>query len=287
MLKNQQKIFKLFTHTDLDGVGCALVAKTYVNEEDDYSLNISYCENNTVDQQVREFLKFWEPLDGNKVTCYITDLSVNKETAELIDKSNLDVRLLDHHASAEWLNEYSWATVSVNQETVPLPTSGTLMFYCELYPVLTNPRLATFVHDVNNWDTWMWKSAGLRMPELYSTILRVKGRELFMEEIFPKLIASQLELPAGWNELMEKEEANKREYIAEMKNKAFEYEYEGDKYLALFASKYISELGNTLSEEHPQYAGVIMITEGRRSRLILPALPRITETAFLTSFTTT
>lgn len=58
---------------------------------------------------------------------YITDIRVNEEVAELLDKRG-GVFLLDHHPTALELNKYSWCKVIVEYLN-GVKTSGTKMFY--------------------------------------------------------------------------------------------------------------------------------------------------------------
>lgn len=97
----------LFTHNDLDGVGCAiLVKKVYgdaadihmmmANESSEY---ITGWLNNTFQPNLHTFV-------------FIADLSVDEETAKLLEEK-LQGRcvLLDHHETAEGLSNHNWCNV--------------------------------------------------------------------------------------------------------------------------------------------------------------------------------
>ena len=45
-------MIKLFTHTDLDGVGCAILAKLAFGEE----VDISYCNYDDINENVMNYL---------------------------------------------------------------------------------------------------------------------------------------------------------------------------------------------------------------------------------------
>ncbi|WP_252241567.1 hypothetical protein [Clostridium sp. ZBS18] len=71
---------KLFSHTDLDGYGCNIVAKYTIGK----GINLE-CENlnyDNVNERVKEFFNSKECEEYSVV--YITDISVNNEVAELI-----------------------------------------------------------------------------------------------------------------------------------------------------------------------------------------------------------
>ncbi len=112
-------MIKLFTHTDLDGVGCAVLAKLAFKDE----VDIEYCNYDEINEKVLEYIN----QNDNKIPIYITDISVKEELAKLLDKRG-NVQLLDHHPTALELNKYSWCRVMV-EDLSGLKTSGTKMFY--------------------------------------------------------------------------------------------------------------------------------------------------------------
>ncbi|MDZ7434355.1 DHH family phosphoesterase, partial [Bacillus amyloliquefaciens] len=105
-MRNIKKV-KLFTHTDLDGVGCALVCNHLLND-----VEVEFCDYHNIDQKVLEFI------NNNRFKEYdlilVTDISVNKDLAEKINEIQSTSKwvLIDHHATAKWLNIYKWANVN-------------------------------------------------------------------------------------------------------------------------------------------------------------------------------
>lgn len=45
-------MFKLFSHTDLDGIGCGILAKLAFGKD----VDISYCDYDNIDSSVRKFI---------------------------------------------------------------------------------------------------------------------------------------------------------------------------------------------------------------------------------------
>ena len=111
-------MYKLFTHNDLDGIGCACVLKHVVDVlsfkyrlSNTSQVDVSYLSYDNVNSVIQQFINDKEY--ENYTLIFITDISVDEETAKLIDKTIGDkVVLLDHHQHLEWLDEYPWATVS-------------------------------------------------------------------------------------------------------------------------------------------------------------------------------
>ena len=157
---------KLFTHTDLDGVGCAILAYLAFGRE---NVDVEYCDYKNIDGIVREFYLS----DANKQydAIYITDISIDEENAAWIEElvhSGERWHLFDHHATALGLNKYDWCEVSVMNDTLGIKTSGTELFYTYLRrreqfdclsAKITN-NIDRFVDIVRDYDTWRWEELG-------------------------------------------------------------------------------------------------------------------------------
>ena len=70
-------MIKLFTHTDLDGVGCAILAKLAFKDVD-----ISYCNYDNINEEVKNFITDKNDID----MCFITDVSIEEEIAGYIEE---------------------------------------------------------------------------------------------------------------------------------------------------------------------------------------------------------
>jgi len=87
----------LFTHTDLDGYSCYIVAKYHVNNVD-----VHMCEPSKVEEKMKE------NMNANIITKYdmviLSDLSVSvefaKEYAMFCEKCGVDFYIVDHHKKA-------------------------------------------------------------------------------------------------------------------------------------------------------------------------------------------
>lgn len=116
-------MYHLFTHNDLDGVGCGIVAKLAFGEE----VVVSYNSIGRLNQNVAAFLEQAKIED----TLLVTDLSVDEDNEKAISQFVEDggkALLIDHHKSALHLNEHEWASVTVEQEDGK-QTAATSLFY--------------------------------------------------------------------------------------------------------------------------------------------------------------
>lgn len=251
---------KLFTHTDLDGVGCAILAKLAFGNE----VDIEYCDYDNINENVMNYLNHD---DDSLSYIYITDIRVNEEVAELLDKRG-GVVLLDHHPTALGLNKYSWCKVLV-EDLSGIKTSGTKMFYhwlgmngCLSDDLETNESLSRFAELVRNYDTWRWSELGEEgiICKQVNDLLYLYGRDKFItwcisqihDNVFPRLYASdELILSIKQKEI--------DDYVEEKNEQLITTPMCGRVCGFVFAEKYFSELGNRLCRMHPEIDFVAMI----------------------------
>ena len=259
-------MIKLFTHTDLDGVGCAILAKLAFGEE----VDISYCNYDDINENVMNYLNH---NDDSLSYIYITDIRVNEEVAELLDKRG-GVVLLDHHPTALGLNKHSWCKVMV-EDLNGVKTYGTKMFYhwldmngCLNEELETNEALSRFAELVRNYDTWRWSELGEDgvICKQVNDLMYLYGRDRFItwciseihDDVFPRLYsADELLLNTKQKEIDEYvEEKNKQLFTSPMCGRVCGF---------VFAEKYVSELGNRLCKMHPEIDYVAMIDMGSKT----------------------
>jgi oligoribonuclease NrnB/cAMP/cGMP phosphodiesterase (DHH superfamily) len=273
---------KLFTHTDLDGVGCAVLAYLAFGYE---NVDVEFCSYDNVNQKVLKFIMSRSLSNSAYYGLYITDLSVSEEVARQIEKhkDNIMPRLFDHHATALWLNKYDWCHV---MENLPIcsycKTSGTELFYVYLYNFSmfnmrdadTMKNISKFVAIVRDWDTWRWKELGNAgsicndMNNLFS----MYGIVEFIEWVMAKIALNDSDVfPAfGLEEKTMLAQLRKdiNHYVDEKNSQIIKKEdIFGNRYGVVFAERYISELGNRLCELNPKlvYIAIIDISEGKIS----------------------
>lgn len=246
---------KLFTHIDLDGYGCAILAKLAFGENAD----IEYCNYDNINEKVEEFLK-----SGAKDDCYITDISVSDKLAQEIENKDEFYLLLDHHPTALGLIKYDWCTVEIYNLN-GIKTSGTEMYYYWLVDngyLEQQPVLDDFVEIVRNYDTWRWASLGEEglICKKVNDLFHLYGRDRFIDwcisqikdEVFPRFYAAD-------SLVLELEQRRIDNYVEEKDKKLFTVPLCSKVCGVVFAEKYFSELGNRLCKIHPEIDFVAMI----------------------------
>lgn len=261
---------KLFSHTDLDGYGCNVVAKLALCFLEVDCENLNY---DKINERVEEFFSTKEYEQYSVV--YITDISVNGDVAEIIEnkinETGIRVRLLDHHPTAIGLNKYKWATVDIERYGEKI--SGTRMLYDELSDVIkrvssekgmfNKDRLFDFVEHVRKYDTWLWKEKYDDIkPKQLNDLFFLLGTERFVDKIIRTLKFSLVTVKDFINEnklLLELQQEKIDRYVEKKNKEIINYKIQEYNVGVVFAEQFQSELGNRLSEMNPQYDLIAMI----------------------------
>ena len=272
---------KLFTHTDLDGVGCAILACLAFSRK---NVEVEYCNYGDVDEKVRDF--FVNGSSGEYNAVFITDISISNELAMSIDKYAVEDlwHLFDHHTTALGLNKYDWCEVSVMNDTLGIKTSGTELFYTYLRHHEQFDHLSAnvicnideFVDIVRDYDTWRWKELGKEgiVCKHVNDLFYIYGREKFIDWALGQILTLKLYRGISvfpiYSEkdmaLLDQKQKDIDIYVEE-KNKQLigKVDEFGHVYGIVFAERYFSELGNRLCEMNPdiEYVAMVDICEGK------------------------
>ena len=255
-------MIKIFTHTDLDGVGCAVLAQLTFGK----NVDITYCNYDEVDVLVREYIS---KIDKGHDTCFITDISIKDDLASEIDREyKNNFKLFDHHKTVLELNKYDWCTVETENNDTGLMTSGTELFSKYLIDhKYLDVDVSDFVRIVTDYDTWRWSTLGKEGLVLkdVNDLLYLYGREKFetwcMREIesgkFPYFDEDSSSLLTFNRNETEK-------YIKE-KDRTIIVKCNGEyMYGVVFADKYISELGNELCKLNEKLDYIVIVNMSTR-----------------------
>lgn len=253
---------KLFTHTDLDGVGCAIILKMYIEDVD-----AEFCSISNINERVKEWLE--QDHEEEYTHVMVTDISVNEEIAKELNSRSIGekmkVNLLDHHETASWLNQYQWARVE--SETNGEKNSGTDLLYEFLTTNMgfeTNALCSEFVELVRSYDTWDWAHTDNQKAKELSDLFGIQGLRAFEENMIRKLKEGIIFSPED-QEAIEIEKEKRKIYMKRKKSKLIKlkmYDYDIG---AVFAEQYISELGNILAQENEDLDFIAIFTGKRVS----------------------
>lgn len=283
----------VFTHNDLDGVGCGIVAECFfpkhqkenAPEEAPY---VVHCGYKDIEERLINFISSGEEYHYDRV--YITDISVSKSLADKITEINKDYgfnkfQLIDHHKTALWLNDYPWAKVVTNNIDGGIE-SGTSLFLEHLYGEFEykllpyhayQDALHYFAELVRKYDSWEWKNVYFDdEPSKLNDLMWLVGFGKFREDMIAKLNKSTQRFKSGvwmglFNEtdqiLLDIDANSKKHYI---KNKAKHMkvvDFHNKKIGVVFAERYISEVGNDLAEMFIDKIDIVLIIDPTARRL--------------------
>lgn len=245
-------MIKLITHTDLDGVGCEILGKIAFKD----NVDVSRCNYNDINELVLKTILEHE----NYEKIIITDISVNEIVANRLNYISNKVKLLDHHPSALFLNDYSFATVEEICDKGK--TCGTQLLYDYLGNSLKTDRLNYFVENVRRYDTWEWKDKYQdETPKRINDLLYIMGKDKFVDLVINKIKNNEDLFDDTVNMILELRQNEINEYIKNKDKLLITHNILGYKAGVVFADNFISELGNKLSEMHPELDFIAMINQ--------------------------
>lgn len=253
----------LYTHNDLDGVGCGILAKLAFGE----SVQVRYNSISSLDNQLGQYLEKL-PLSQNEDNLYITDMSPDDEMAERLNeqvKLGAKVRLIDHHKTANHFNEYNWATVRVEYENGKL-ASATSLFYDYLKThqlIVVKSAIDEFVELVRQYDTWEWDVNNNHQAKRLNDLFFLLSIDEFEEKMFKRLQEQEhFEFDEFERKLLEMEEGKIERYIRRKKRELIQT-FIGDYCVGIVhAESYHSELGNELGKENPHLDYIALLNMG-------------------------
>jgi len=255
-------MIKLFTDSDLDGIGCGLLAKLAFTE-----INISFCSYRNLDERVARFLQSEE---AESAMLFITDLAVGKEIEEqLVERVERGghVQVIDHHVTALHFNNYPWGWV-VPADDNGKKTCATSLFYDYLVregKLTQSDSLATFVELVRQYDTWEWEENGNLQAKRLNDLLTILGLDGFWETMSERLSSGEpFALTETEELLLDMEEKKIQRYIRQKQKQLVQRSLGGYCIGVVFAERHLSELGNALSKRYPHLDLIAMVNMGTK-----------------------
>ena len=145
----------IFTHNDLDGVGCGVIGKYYF--PDAY---VQYCSYDNIDDTLLYFLSHNENI-LSEMRIIISDIYYKQENSDITEMLRMARELIicDHHATSAWLNNVDFQHNSFVNVIADSDVCGTKILFKildDLYAMPDSTKILEFVENVNSWDVWQW-----------------------------------------------------------------------------------------------------------------------------------
>jgi oligoribonuclease NrnB/cAMP/cGMP phosphodiesterase (DHH superfamily) len=222
----------LLTHTDLDGIGAAVVWTASTGAP--YRI----VENGEVDRAVSQALT--EAEEVVLADHSIAEMSVPLVEAHLADGHRF--QLLDHHKSALPLARYPWATVDVER-------SGTGLVFDYLGRPAPFREFAQLVEDND-----LWQHADPRSSKL-AALYELLGEDRFMTRFTAD---PQVTFTEGEELLLAVEARRESDYIERKVEEAEVIQIDGVRWAVVWAEAYRSTLAQALMERLEVEASAIV-----------------------------
>ncbi|MFD1737264.1 DHH family phosphoesterase [Bacillus salitolerans] len=255
-------MYHLLTHNDLDGVGCGILAKLAFNDR----VNIKYNSVASLNPQVERALEKIKKED----VLFITDLSVNEHNEKNLEKHYLEggkVQLIDHHRTAEHLNQYKWAIVQVEEEDGKLSSATSLLYrylldnrYLE-----SSQALDQFVELIRQYDTWEWDQNNNLKAKRLNDLFFLMSIEEFEEKMLHKVTKNDDFTYDEFEERILDMEEEKIDRYLKRKKREIVQTFIGEHCVGVVhAESYHSELGNELGQEFEYLDYIAILNVGGR-----------------------
>ncbi|MBD0378821.1 DHH family phosphoesterase [Paenibacillus sedimenti] len=253
-------MYHLYTHNDLDGVGCGIVARLAFGEK----VEIRYNSVGGLNLQVKRFLE----KSRKKNDLFITDLSVDEANEQGLNefvKSGGKVKLIDHHKTSLHMGKYPWSLVQVVYENGKLASATSLFYEYLIQNGLLKPEKATdeFVELVRQYDTWEWDQNDNIQAKRLNDLFYLVSIEEFEEKMVSRLRQSEhFAFDEFEEKILDMEEDKIERYLRRKKREIIQSSIRDHIVGIVHAESYHSELGNDLGKENPHLDYVAIMNMG-------------------------
>jgi uncharacterized protein len=256
----------LFTHNDLDGVGCGIVARCAFGDQ----VQIRYNSVSSLNGQVEQFLEKGKDRRKNEKNglLFITDLAVNESNEAGLDRyvsAGGKARLLDHHKTSLHLNRHSWATVQVEYDDGRLSSATSLLYDYLVQHGLLQPRpaLIQFVELVRQYDTWEWERHNNVRAKRLNDLFFLVALEDFEESMTARLLEQQeFSFTEFEVKILDLEEEKIERYVRRKKREITQTFIDNRCVGVVHAEQYHSELSHELGREFPHLDYIAIVNMG-------------------------
>lgn len=212
---------------------------------------------------------------GNYDLILITDISVNEQVAgglnALHEQQLIDVKLLDHHETAEWLNKYEWAEVYFKHQN-GLNTAGASMVLeylfasNELDPMGDGiSQLTELVEKIRRYDTWDWANIyDDQDAKKLNDLFWLYGRDRFFKKAYNRLLGNGFWFTGEDEMILELEQERINRKINKSLKQLTIKNVGRYNIGVVFAEDYQNDIAHQIHHEHPQLDLVAVISMGSR-----------------------
>lgn len=259
-------MYYLYSHNDLDGVGCGILAKCAFGEE----VEIRYNSVTGINVQVGKYLDRNADQRNPEDKLFITDLTVNHDVEQRLHQYVQEggkVQLLDHHKTAMHFNDYGWAQVDVHHTDGRTSSATSLLYdYMIEHGILERTVVMDqFVELIRLYDTWEWEAENKVQAKRLNDLFYMISVDEFEAKMVDRLrVAKEFSFDEFEEKILHMEENKIERYIRRKKRELIQT-FIGDECVGIvYAESYHSELASELGSEYPHLDYIAILNMGGR-----------------------
>lgn len=254
----------LFTHNDLDGAACGILARCAFGAK----VDVRYNSVSSLDARLERFLERTGGRAKKGQKLFITDLSVGEANEAALTRyagGGGSVRLLDHHKTSLHLNRHAWACVQVEYDDGRLASAASLLYDYLLQHRWLPPRpaIAEFVELVRQYDTWEWERHDNVRAKRLNDLFFLLDLDEFTDRLADRLMKEEaFAFTEFENRILDLEEEKIERYIRRKKRELTQTFVEERCVGIVYAEQYHSELSHALGREFPHLDYIAILNPG-------------------------
>ena len=219
-MKNKEKLedkkLLLFTHTDLDGFSCYIVAQYHISYVENHM-----CDYSEIEEEMEKIIKQKRLSEFDLVI--LSDLSISFGFANMFKKeceaNNVEFYIIDHHQRSidNGLNKLENSRIRILRNSTELTCATELLHeFLQERDLLTSIPLESYIELVRLYDTWEWKKGKNNLPYKINSLYWLLSHERFYDSIMDKIrTPSVIRLNETEDLLLEVEEERIQRYVEE------------------------------------------------------------------------
>lgn len=247
---NDNKVLVISHEEDIDGLGGVILG--YLAFKDiDYML--IHVKEQT---EIVDFVK-----NSNYEKVFITDLGLEDKIADEINELGMNILHFDHHETNMYASKYAFSTVEIQRNGIS--TCGTELFYLYLKEnnlLKDNALIKRFVEDTRAYDNWDWvKNNNVEANDL-NKLFSIVGIDTYISKMVDKLRNNNKDIFDETDKYLIELKTQEEKKLIELSDKSLIIrEKDGLKFGIVFGNKFLSIIGNTLCNRHPELDYMLLI----------------------------
>ena len=247
---NDNKVLVISHEDDIDGLGGVILG--YLAFKDiDYML--IHVKEQT---EIVDFIK-----NSNYEKVFITDLGLEDKIADEINELGMNILHFDHHETNVYASKYAFSTVEIQRNGIS--TCGTELFYLYLKEnnlLKDNALIKRFVEDTRAYDTWDWvKNNNVEANDL-NKLFGIVGIDTYISKMVDKLRNNNKDIFDETDKYLIELNTQEENKLIELSDKSLIIKEKDElKFGIVFGNKFLSIIGNTLCNRHPELDYMLLI----------------------------